>query len=95
MSGRKSVITSYSIHYTKLYESDAEILVGGESNNSVGYFIRPTLIQVKRPDYVTMCEEIFGPVLSVYVYPDAKWDETFVITSYSIHYTKLYDSHRG
>lgn len=56
--------------------SDAEILVGGESNNSVGYFIRPTIIQAKRPDYVTMCEEIFGPVLSVYVYPDSKWAET-------------------
>ncbi|HET7039482.1 MAG TPA: L-glutamate gamma-semialdehyde dehydrogenase [Gemmatimonadales bacterium] len=55
---------------------DAEILVGGEADASVGYFIRPTLIQAKRPDYPSMCEEIFGPVMSVYVYPEKQWAET-------------------
>jgi len=55
---------------------DAEILVGGESDGSEGYFIRPTIIQAKRPDYLTMCEEIFGPVLTVYVYPESRWEET-------------------
>ncbi|MBE0594213.1 MAG: L-glutamate gamma-semialdehyde dehydrogenase, partial [Gemmatimonadales bacterium] len=55
---------------------DATILVGGEADKSKGYFIRPTLIEAKKPDYVTMCEEIFGPVLTVYVYPDTKWEET-------------------
>jgi len=55
---------------------DAEILAGGEADASVGYFIRPTLIHAKRPDYRSMCEEIFGPVLSVYVYPERQWDET-------------------
>jgi 1-pyrroline-5-carboxylate dehydrogenase len=54
---------------------DAEILAGGEADASVGYFIRPTLIHAKRPDYRSMCEEIFGPVLSVYVYPERQWDE--------------------
>jgi len=55
---------------------DAAVLVGGEADKSRGYFIRPTLIEAKRPDYVTMCEELFGPVLTVYVYPDNKWEET-------------------
>ncbi len=56
--------------------SDAEILVGGEADDAKGYFIRPTVILAKRPDYRTMCEEIFGPVVTVYVYPDKQWTET-------------------
>ena len=56
--------------------SDADILVGGESDDSDGYFIRPTVIQARKPDYVTMCEEIFGPVVTLFVYPDKQWDET-------------------
>jgi 1-pyrroline-5-carboxylate dehydrogenase len=55
---------------------DAEILVGGEADASDGYFIRPTLIQARTPKYRTMCEEIFGPVLTVYVYPERQWAET-------------------
>lgn len=54
----------------------AKILAGGEADDSDGYFIRPTVIQVTEPDHVTMCEEIFGPVVSVYVYPEARWAET-------------------
>ena len=56
--------------------SDANILVGGESDGEEGYFIRPTVIQARKPDYVTMCEEIFGPVVTIYVYPDKKWEDT-------------------
>ena len=56
--------------------SDANILVGGESDGEEGYFIRPTVIQARKPNYVTMCEEIFGPVVTIYVYPDKKWEET-------------------
>ncbi len=55
---------------------DAKILVGGEVDGSEGWFIRPTVIQAMKPDFRTMCEEIFGPVVSVYVYPDNKWSET-------------------
>jgi 1-pyrroline-5-carboxylate dehydrogenase len=55
---------------------DAQILVGGEVNGSEGYFIRPTVIQARKPDFRTMCEEIFGPVVTVYPYPDSKWSET-------------------
>lgn len=46
----------------------AKILVGGTCDKSVGYFIQPTVIETKDPKYVTMCEEIFGPVLTIYVY---------------------------
>src|SRR5579884_1605880 len=55
--------------------SDAQILAGGECDDSVGYFVRPTLIQAKRPDYRTMCEELFGPVLSLYVYPENEFTQ--------------------
>ncbi len=59
--------------------TEAEILVGGESDASEGWFVRPTILHVQRPDYVTMCEEIFGPVLSVYVYDDADWVDTLAL----------------
>ncbi len=55
---------------------DAEVLVGGESDDSVGWFVRPTIIRALKPDYVTMCDEIFGPVMTVYVYDDNAWEET-------------------
>lgn len=55
---------------------DAEILAGGTYDSSAGYFIRPTLILAKKPDYVTLCEEIFGPVLTVYVYADDAYEAT-------------------
>ena len=58
---------------------DAEVLVGGEADMTEGYFIRPTLIQAKQPAYRTMCEEIFGPVVTVYVYPDDQWHETLTL----------------
>jgi 1-pyrroline-5-carboxylate dehydrogenase len=55
---------------------DAEILVGGECDDSRGWFVRPTIIVARTPDYVSMCEEIFGPVMTVYVYDDEAWEET-------------------
>jgi len=48
---------------------NAEIIVGGECDKKEGYFIQPTIIEAKDPKFVTMCEEIFGPVLTIYVYP--------------------------
>src|ERR1700752_1607547 len=53
-----------------------KILFGGDCDDSDGYFIPPTLLQAEDPQYRTMCEEIFGPVLSVYAYPDRQWRET-------------------
>ncbi len=52
---------------------DAEVLTGGY-DDAVGYFVRPTVILAKTPDFKTMVEEIFGPVLTLYVYPDAEID---------------------
>lgn len=57
-------------------DQDAEVIFGGKCDKSVGYFIEPTVIQAFKPDYVTMEEELFGPVLTVYVYEDEKLDET-------------------
>jgi 1-pyrroline-5-carboxylate dehydrogenase len=54
----------------------AKILVGGNYSKTKGYFIEPTVIEAKDPKYVTMCEEIFGPVLTLYVYPADKFEET-------------------
>jgi len=56
--------------------SNAKILVGGETDDSVGYFIRPTVIVTEDPRYRTMSEELFGPVLTIYVYDDHRLDET-------------------
>ena len=58
-------------------DKKAEIWVGGKCDKSEGYFIEPTVIEAKDPKYVTMCEEIFGPVLTIYVYDANKFEETF------------------
>ncbi|KAB5594189.1 1-pyrroline-5-carboxylate dehydrogenase [Ceratobasidium theobromae] len=60
----------------KAKEAGGEVLIGGGSDGSKGYFIQPTVILTKDPKSVTMVEEIFGPVLTVYVYEDEKFDET-------------------
>ena len=67
--------------YVERAKSDpkVKILFGGGCDDHDGYFIQPTVIQVEDPAYRTMCEEIFGPVLSLYVYPDAKWTETLAL----------------
>lgn len=63
------------IDYAK-ESGDAEILCGGNYDDSEGYFVEPTLILAKDPKFKTMQEEIFGPVLTVYVYKDSKFEET-------------------
>ena len=59
--------------------SDVEIIAGGEYDDSKGFFIRPTIILAKDPKYKTMKEEIFGPVLTLYVYKDNEYEETLKI----------------
>jgi 1-pyrroline-5-carboxylate dehydrogenase len=54
----------------------AKVIAGGNCDKSLGYFIEPTVIETTDPKYVTMCEEIFGPVLTIYVYPEKKYSET-------------------
>jgi 1-pyrroline-5-carboxylate dehydrogenase len=55
---------------------DAEVLIGGKCDDSGGYYIEPTVIVAKRPDFKTMVEEIFGPVLTIYVYPADEYEQT-------------------
>jgi 1-pyrroline-5-carboxylate dehydrogenase len=68
--------------FTKISEylddakKNARVLQGGTARGEEGFFIEPTLIQTDDPGYRTMCEEIFGPVVTAYVYPDGKWHET-------------------
>ncbi len=57
-------------------DPDAEVIVGGNYDKSVGYFVEPTVILTTNPKYVTMETELFGPVITIYVYEDAKWAET-------------------
>ena len=59
--------------------SEAEIIVGGEYDDSVGYFVKPTVIVTTNPHYKSMEEEIFGPVLTVFVYKDSELDKTLEI----------------
>jgi 1-pyrroline-5-carboxylate dehydrogenase len=56
-----------------------EILAGGGTDDSVGFFVEPTLLKVEDPAYRLMCEEIFGPVLTAHVYPAKKWTETLAL----------------
>ena len=53
-----------------------EILAGGECDDSKGYFVQPTLVRAADPGYRLMCEEVFGPVVAVHVYPEKRWTET-------------------
>lgn len=62
-------------------DSSVEIIAGGGFDKSVGYFIEPTVILAKDPKYKTMCEEIFGPVLSIYVYEENAWEETLELVN--------------
>ncbi|MCQ2306903.1 MAG: L-glutamate gamma-semialdehyde dehydrogenase [Bacteroidales bacterium] len=56
--------------------ADAEIVFGGNCDKSVGYFVEPTVILAKTPKYESMAQEIFGPIITIYVYEDAKYEET-------------------
>jgi 1-pyrroline-5-carboxylate dehydrogenase len=58
---------------------NASVVQGGGAKGDKGYFIEPTLIETKDPGYRSLCEEIFGPVLTAYVYPDGQWEETLDI----------------
>lgn len=66
------------IDYAK-ERDDAKIICGGNYDKSKGYFIEPTVIVTTDPSFKTMCEEIFGPVMTIYVYDEHKWDETLDI----------------
>src|SRR5690554_556034 len=65
---------------------DAEIVCGGTCDKSKGYYIHPTVIQAKKPDYITMKEELFGPIITIYVYDPEKLDETMDILDTTTDY---------
>ena len=57
-------------------DQDTEVIIGGNYDKSKGYFIEPTVILTSNPKYITMEEELFGPILTVYVYPEKEWKES-------------------
>ena len=65
--------------YLEDARKNATIIEGGTASDEVGYFVSPTLVQAPKADYRLMCEEIFGPVVTVYVYDDARWTETLAV----------------
>lgn len=67
-------------------DNDAEIIVGGNYDKSVGYFIEPTVIVTTNPHYSTMATELFGPVMTIFVYEDAKWEETLELVDTTSEY---------
>ena len=66
--------------------SDAQILTGGKYNEEKGYFIEPTTILTSDPKFRTMCEEIFGPVLTIFLYDPSKWNETLKLVDSTSEY---------
>ena len=67
-------------------DTDAEVIIGGNYDKSKGYFIEPTVILTSNPKYVTMETELFGPVITIYVYEDAKWAETLILIDQTSEY---------
>jgi len=72
-------VSSYIDLVKKGGGSEAQIVAGGETDRREGWMVRPTLVQVQNPRHRVMCEEIFAPLVSLYVYPDAKYEETLKI----------------
>ena len=67
-------------------DNDAEVLFGGNYDKSKGYFIEPTVILTTNPKYTTMETELFGPVVTIYIYEDAKWSETLKLVDETSEY---------
>lgn len=67
-------------------DTDAEVIIGGNYDKSKGYFIEPTVILTSNPKYATMETELFGPVITIYIYEDAKWAETLILVDQTSEY---------
>ena len=76
-AGAFKTIKGYIDHAKR--SRDAQVIAGGGCDARKGYFVEPTVVRARRPDFKLMREEIFGPVLTVYVYPDAKLDATLAL----------------
>ena len=77
-------ISSY-IEYAKS-ANDAEIIAGGNCDKSVGYFIEPTIIVTTNPNFKTMVEEVFGPVITIYIYDPKNWETTLKLIDNTSEY---------
>lgn len=67
-------------------DSDVEVIYGGHCDKRCGYYIEPTVLVTQNPQYTTMCEELFGPVLTIYVYPESEFETTLnLVDSTSIY----------
>ena len=66
--------------------ADADVVIGGNYDDSVGYFVQPTVIETTNPQYESMVQEIFGPILTLYVYEDKDWKETLKLVDQSSPY---------
>ncbi len=66
--------------------NDADVILGGKYDKSKGYFIEPTVILTRDPNYITMQEEIFGPVMTIFVFEDSKFDETLDLVDNTSEY---------
>jgi len=67
-------------------DDNAEVIIGGNYDKSVGYFIEPTVILAKSPTFETMTTELFGPVMTVYIYEDAEWEASLKLVDESTEY---------
>jgi len=67
--------------------SEAKVIIGGKCDDSKGWFVSPTVIETTNPQYESMVEEIFGPILSLYVYEDKDWKETLALVDSSSPYS--------
>ena len=67
-------------------DNDAEIIAGGNYDKSKGYFIEPTVIVTSNPKYTTMCTELFGPVITIYIYEDDAFSETLELVDATSEY---------
>lgn len=65
---------------------DASIVFGGQGDKSIGYFIQPTVILTDNPTYETMVDELFGPVLTVFIYEDNQYSETLELCDHTAKY---------
>jgi 1-pyrroline-5-carboxylate dehydrogenase len=78
-----AVIDQKAFHRIRSYVDDARqharIIEGGGCDDAKGYFVQPTLVETDDPGYRLLCEEIFGPVLTVHAYDDARWHETLAV----------------
>ncbi|WP_299051661.1 L-glutamate gamma-semialdehyde dehydrogenase [uncultured Polaribacter sp.] len=67
-------------------DDDAEVIIGGNYDKSKGYFIEPTVILAKTPTYATMTTELFGPVITIYIYEDSEWEASLKLVDESTEY---------